>query len=93
MVDTVSLTDLLNEHNAPAYIDFISIDTEGSEFGILEHFDFSRYQFGLIVVEHNYETEKREKLLSLLSKNQYKRIFPDFSSEDDWYVPLAKQFD
>jgi FkbM family methyltransferase len=87
MVDTVSLINLLDEHHAPRYIDYISIDTEGSEFEILEHFDFSRYQFGLITVEHNYETEKREKLLSLLSKNHYKRIFQNISGEDDWYVP------
>jgi FkbM family methyltransferase len=86
LVETVSLIDLLDEHHAPNYIDFISIDTEGSEFEILENFDFSRYQFGLIVVEHNYEIEKRERLLSLLSRNHYKRIFENISAEDDWYV-------
>jgi len=85
-VDTVSLSDLLDEHHAPSYIDYMSIDTEGSEFEILEHFDFSRYQFGLITVEHNYETEKREQLLLLFSKNHYKRIFQNISAEDDWYV-------
>lgn len=89
MVETVSLIDLLDEHHAPKYIDYISIDTEGSEFEILEHFDFSRYQFGLITVEHNYETEKREKLLSLLSSKHYKRIFQNISAVDDWYVPCA----
>jgi FkbM family methyltransferase len=90
LVDTVSLIDLLDEHHAPRYIDFISIDTEGSEFEILEHFDFSSYQFGLITVEHNYETEKREKLLALLLKNNYKRIFQNISAEDDWYVTRSK---
>lgn len=85
-VDTVSLIDLLDEHHAPSYIDYMSIDTEGSEFEILEDFDFSRYQFGLITVEHNYETEKREKLLTLLSSKHYKRIFQNISAEDDWYV-------
>jgi FkbM family methyltransferase len=89
IVDTVSLIDLLEEHRAPKYIDFISIDTEGSEFGILEHFDFSRYQFGLVAVEHNYETEKREKIHSLLTKNHYKRVLQNLSAEDDWYVPSA----
>ncbi len=86
-VDTVSLIDLLDEHHAPKFIDFLSIDTEGSEFEILEHFDFSLYQFGLITVEHNSEVEKRENLFSLLTKNQYRRIFQNFSGCDDWYVP------
>lgn len=89
LVDTVSLIDLLDEHHAPKYIDFISIDTEGSEFEILDHFDFSRYQFGLIAVEHNYEIDKREKIFTMLSKNHYKRIFQNLSGMDDWYVPLS----
>jgi FkbM family methyltransferase len=86
-VDTVSLLDLLDDHYAPKNIDYISIDTEGSEFEILEHFDFSRYHFELITVEHNYKPEKRAKLLTLLSNNRYKRIFQNLSGEDDWYVP------
>jgi FkbM family methyltransferase len=90
LVDTVSLNDLLDEHNAPKYIDFMSIDTEGSEFEILEHFDFHRYRFGLIVVEHNYEVEKQQKLLTLLSNNSYKRIFQNLSGQDYWFVPSTR---
>lgn len=87
VVDSVSLNDLLDEHNAPKYIDYISIDTEGSEFEILENFDFSRYKFGLLTIEHNYQADKRGKLLALLNRNNYKRIFQEISAEDDWYVP------
>ena len=38
-VDTISLTDLLREHRAPTQIDYLSINTEGSEYPILGHFD------------------------------------------------------
>jgi FkbM family methyltransferase len=84
-VTSVTLKDLLDEHRAPSYIDFISIDTEGSEYQILNEFDFEKYRFGLICVEHNF-TENRDKLFLLLSSNGYTRVFEELSQWDDWYV-------
>jgi FkbM family methyltransferase len=84
-VQTVSLIDLLDEHKAPPVIDFISIDTEGSEFEILNGFDFARYLFRVITCEHNH-TANREKIRSLLTKNGYVQRFEELSQFDDWYV-------
>lgn len=84
-VQTVSLMDLLKTHNAPSYIDFLSIDTEGSEFEILNAFDFEQYSFGLICVEHNF-TENRASLRTLLTSKGYSQVYPEFSAFDDWYV-------
>ena len=94
-VNTISLNDLLLKYNAPSYIDYLSIDTEGSEYEILSNFDFSQYTFGVITCEHNY-TPTREKLYSLLTKQGYLRVFEDLSLFDDWYVkhygnPLPRQ--
>ena len=47
-VKTISLLDMLDKHNAPKYIDYLSLDTEGSEYQILRTFNFSKYKFGLI---------------------------------------------
>ena len=84
-VDTVSLVDLLRQHEAPRHIDYLSIDTEGSEFEILRDFDFEEYSFGVITVEHNFG-EQREEILSLLTRNGYVRVFEDLSLFDDWYL-------
>ena len=84
-VETVTLGDLLLSHNAPKYIDFLSIDTEGSEFEILKAFDFSEYSFGLICVEHNF-TKNRERISNLLTANGYFQVLVEFSAFDDWYV-------
>ena len=86
-VKTVSLRDLLLAHNAPAKVNFLSIDTEGSEYLILEDFDFTEYRFDLICVEHNY-TSNQEKIYQLLIANGYKRIHTELSQWDDWYVDL-----
>ena len=85
-VETVSLLDLLTEHKAPAFIDYLSIDTEGSEYEILKAFDFNAYTFGLITVEHAGENSKREHLQSLLTERGYQRWRPVLSRWDDWYV-------
>jgi FkbM family methyltransferase len=88
-VETVTLIDLLLSYNAPSHIDFLSIDTEGSEYEILKAFDFSQYSFGLICVEHAF-TEKREKISRLLMKNGYSQVLPEFSAWDDWYVGASR---
>lgn len=84
-VNTVSLNDLLLEHGAPDHIDYISIDTEGSEFDILNAVDFARYSFGVISVEHNL-THNRERIADLLISKGYKNVYSTFSQFDDWYV-------
>jgi FkbM family methyltransferase len=85
-VQTISLFDLLSQYNAPSFIDFLSIDTEGSEFEILKPFDFDSYRFGAICVEHNYNHLIRSSLYDLLSSKGYQRKHVTASAWDDWYV-------
>jgi FkbM family methyltransferase len=84
-VDTISLVDLLDHHAAPKHIDYLSIDTEGSEYEILSAFDFQKYKIKIITCEHNY-TENRQKINSLLTGNGYEQKYADISFFDDWYV-------
>jgi len=87
-IETVSLLDLLEEYNAPQVIDYLSIDTEGSEYIILESFfaNSKEYQFRTITVEHNYVPDARNNINQLLTKNGYTRKFTEFSRWDDFYV-------
>lgn len=84
-VETISLDDLLDEAGAPDHIDYISVDTEGSELDILEHFDFGRRSVTLFSVEHN-RTPQRDRIHGLLTAQGYVRRFVEFTRFDDWYI-------
>lgn len=84
-VESISLNDLLKKFNAPRMVDYLSIDTEGSEFEVLNSVDFDRYCFSVITCEHNY-TPMREQIHDLLVRQGYKRKYQQLSGCDDWYV-------
>lgn len=85
-VQTLSLKDLLIKHKAPKVIDYLSIDTEGSEFEIISDFDFGSYLIKIITIEHNYEESQREKIKQKLSSAGYVLKYSQISHQDDWYV-------
>jgi FkbM family methyltransferase len=84
-VKTLSLEDLLNKYHAPREIDYLSIDTEGSEYEILKSFDFEKYRIRIITCEHNF-TPQRDKVFELLAGKGYERKLESISKVDDWYV-------
>ena len=85
-VETISLYDLLKKYSAPHFIDFMSVDVEGTEFNILEPFPFDEYKFGLMCIEH-HQPDEEERIKALMKKNGYKQIFRSISDFDGWYVP------
>lgn len=78
---TVSLDDLLQRYDAPRDIDYLSVDTEGSEFEILAAFPFEKWNVRLITVEHNFSAQ-RESIFELLKSHGYQRTERNW---DDWY--------
>lgn len=84
-VQTISLNDLLVKHRAPRHIDYLSIDTEGSEYEILKAFDFNQFSIRIITVEHNYAPQ-REMIFDLLTAHGYIRKYEEVSAFDDWYI-------
>jgi len=85
-VATVSLNDLLNAHSAPSSIDYLSIDTEGSEYEILRAYDFTSREIRIITVEHNFDRVRRSRVYDLLTSHGFRRVLDDMSLWDDWYV-------
>lgn len=69
---TKTLTTILKENGSPKYIDYMSLDTEGSELKILQGINFNEYKFGYINVEHNYIEPRRSDMKNLLLDNGYK---------------------
>ena len=84
-VPTITLIDLLAKYSAPRNISYLSMDTEGSELDILKDFDFSKYIFNFITIEHNFSTNRNE-LSEILSRNGYKKVFEEFSFWDDFFI-------
>jgi FkbM family methyltransferase len=82
-VQTITLLDVLDSANAPSFIDYMSLDTEGSEYEILKNFDFGKYTFGLIDVEHNYNEPRRSMIKDLLLTKGY--LYKGENKWDDMY--------
>ena len=64
-------------------IDYMSLDTEGSELKILQGIDFNKYKFKYINLEHNY-VEPRRTQMRKLENNGY--TYKGSNKFDDDYV-------
>jgi FkbM family methyltransferase len=80
----VPLVTLLEQHKAPSVIEYLSLDTEGTEFVILKDFPFNKYRILAITIEHNNNSAVRDELRSLLTRNGY--VLCRTVLVDDWWV-------
>jgi FkbM family methyltransferase len=99
-LETKTLTQILDDHNAPSYIDYMSLDTEGTELEILKGLDFNKYKIGYISVEHNHKIQRWQIMNYLLQHGYtYSRwnrfddeyINNDFSQKFCWYPYLKSE--
>lgn len=81
---TISLMDCLKQFRAPSEIEYLSLDTEGTEYEILATFDFSKYKIKYISVEHNFQEPKRTQIRKLLETNGY--VYHRSIVSDDDYI-------
>jgi FkbM family methyltransferase len=83
-VETTTLSDLLRVQNAPSFIHYMSLDTEGSEYDILRGFPFDTHIVGLLHIEHNHVEPRRTLIRELLRSKGY--VFTGANGVDDCYV-------
>jgi FkbM family methyltransferase len=84
-VTTLSINDALEQYFPEGTIDYVSVDTEGSEYEILASLDFARFRPTVFTVEHNF-TFMEAKIDSLMERNGYSRVFREQTAFDAWYV-------
>ena len=70
-VETIILNDILEQNNSPLIIDYLSLDTERTEFEILKSINFNKYIFGIMHLEHNYIEPLRTNIKEFLESNNY----------------------
>jgi len=84
-IETISLVDLLDFHKAPATINFVSLDTEGSEWDIIKAFPFERYNIRALCIEHNFSPAQgriKDKMVSM----GFLQVAAHLSRFDSWFV-------
>eukprot|EP00929_Paragymnodinium_shiwhaense_P123989 TRINITY_DN986_c0_g3_i2.p1 TRINITY_DN986_c0_g3~~TRINITY_DN986_c0_g3_i2.p1 ORF type:complete len:341 (-),score=55.79 TRINITY_DN986_c0_g3_i2:301-1323(-) len=68
-------------------VDYWSLDTEGSEQGILEHTDFTKIVVGVMTIEHGEEHGRREGIYNAMRAAGFKRV--QKGNQDDYYANPA----
>lgn len=74
VVSVFTLSHLLEKYNFPINIDFISIDTEGTELDVLLGIDLVKYNVFLFIIENNFEENTCENYLKQFGYIKINRI-------------------
>jgi FkbM family methyltransferase len=86
-VEAYTLNDLCEKFNI-THIDFVSIDTEGSENAIVKSIDFNKITIDVFVIENNYNENNLQEYLILKGYELYHTI-----DSDDIYVRIDAKKD
>jgi len=85
-VETVTLNTALKQLGFPSDLDYLSIDTEGTELDVLEGLNFSLFNFKVITVEIAEDPVKGVRIKELLEGNGFRQVFEGKTFWDDWYL-------
>ena len=77
-IKTLTFSEMIKNYNIKINnIDFLNIDTEGSDFNILKSINIQKYKPKLICIEISQFTKKvdKKKILNYLKLNHYKFVY------------------
>ena len=74
-VETKTLDKILEESPEITKIDFISMDTEGTELDVLKGFDINKWKPKMMVIENNYNDPEIEEYLKEFGYYKYLRHY------------------
>jgi FkbM family methyltransferase len=83
-VPTRTLDSILEEAEAPAPVDLLSIDVEGHEAQVLQGFDFHRWRPQLILIEDHVHSLRTHHMLTRRGYRLIRRL-----GLNGWYVPAG----
>lgn len=86
-VPATTLGKILQDHNAPPIIDFISIDIEGGELPVVEQLCMQReYRFKTGCIEHNFRRDEYGALKSSLEAAGYMVVWEGQTLHDLFFI-------
>lgn len=86
VLETQTLDTILASNGAPARIDFMSIDTEGSELEVLRGLDLRRWDVRFLAIEHNWAPGHRDAIAAHLASFGFRPVLEAFSAMDIWLL-------
>jgi FkbM family methyltransferase len=83
------LSTLLEKHGLN-HIDYLSVDTEGSEYAIVSALDFSRFDISVVTIEDNWGDDRLPKLMIAQGYQVFARLEKDIVFKRRDVKPLAR---
>lgn len=85
-VEVRRLDSLMEELGSPRRIEYLSVDTEGSEETVLRTFPFEMVNVDFISVEHNFDFGRMQAVGVMLAEYGYLQVMEHLSGWDSWYL-------
>lgn len=85
VLQTKTLTSILDESKAPNNIDYISVDVEGAELDVLKGFDFEKYKVDYWTIEHNNVEEAMTSILKIMTSHGYEVCEQTQATNEFWF--------
>ena len=78
-VEVRTLDDIIEDFPWVSHVDFVSIDTEGTELDVLKGFDIEKWKPKLFIIENNFNDPEIEQYLNKFGYTKFKRnVVNDF---------------